>query len=312
MGKAKNRSRGEALPFTLRFEPPSGRAGAGGAGAGGAAGGNPLRELFPEADRDLLDEVFVSAGRDVEAATAMVLEILAPAAAEPALSPHRPPSPPGGAAHGGRARAGEPVIDLLPHDMLLKLFGSSRFRPVDLLVCASCCRVWRQVIGSIMQSIKQLDLCHSSDRMNLALLNCCRNAEVVRIRGAFHSFMQLPRTHLGARGRTQTLANLKLVCCANLTDDMVVGMLTSMPGLVSMELDSCELVTDGAFCSLWEHRMKIDFGEIAGSPHAPAPPSPPPRPRPHPHPRTHTPAHPRTHAPTHPRTHTLVQTCPQP
>ena len=38
----------------------------------------------------------------------------------------------------------------------------------------------------------------------------------------------------------------------------------SLPGLTSMEIDSCELVTDGAFCRLWEHRMEIDLGETTG------------------------------------------------
>ncbi len=118
------------------------------------------------------------------------------------------------------------IMDLLPHDMLLKVFDSTRFRPVDLLVCSSCCRQWREIISSIMQGIRQVDLCHSCDRKNLALLNLCKNAEVVRIRGAFHSFMHLQRHApcLGARGHTQTLAHLNLQCCANLTDDMVVGM----------------------------------------------------------------------------------------
>lgn len=171
----------------------------------------------------------------------------------------------GGAAHGTK-RQGMAIMDLLPHDMLLKVFDSTRFRPVDLLVCSSCCRQWREIISSIMQGIRQVDLCHSCDRKNLALLNLCKNAEVVRIRGAFHSFMHLQRHApcLGARGHTQTLAHLNLQCCANLTDDMVVGMLTSMPGLTSMEIDSCELVTDGAFCRLWEHRMEIDLGETTG------------------------------------------------
>ncbi len=45
----------------------------------------------------------------------------------------------GGATHGTRMR-GIAIMDLLPHDMLLKVFDSTRFRPVDLLVCSSCCR----------------------------------------------------------------------------------------------------------------------------------------------------------------------------
>jgi hypothetical protein len=89
MGKDKNKRRGEALPFTLRFEPPGGHAN--GAVGTGARGGNPLRQLFPEVDGEMLDEVFVEAGRDTEVATAMLLELLAPAA-NVAPSPP-PPSP---------------------------------------------------------------------------------------------------------------------------------------------------------------------------------------------------------------------------
>jgi hypothetical protein len=88
MGKDKHKRRGEALPFTLRFEPPGGHAN--GAVGTGARGGNPLRELFPEVDREMLDEVFAEAGRDTEVATAMLLEMMAPAAD---FGPTQPPSP---------------------------------------------------------------------------------------------------------------------------------------------------------------------------------------------------------------------------
>lgn len=88
MGKEKNKSRGEALPFTLRFEPPGGHAN--GSVGTGARGGNPLREMFQEVDRELLDEVFVEAGRNTVVATAMLLEMLAPAAD---VGARRPPSP---------------------------------------------------------------------------------------------------------------------------------------------------------------------------------------------------------------------------
>jgi hypothetical protein len=29
-----------------------------------------------------------------------------------------------------------------------------------------------------------------------------------------------------------------------------------------VEIDSCALVSDGAFCALWEHRLKMDMGVL--------------------------------------------------
>ena len=111
MGKDKNKRRGEALPFTLRFEPPGGHAN--GAVGPGARGGNPLRQLFPEVDGEMLDEVFVEAGRDTEVATAMLLEILAPAANVAPSPPPPSPScadPVAGAGQGTNSEKSAPLL----------------------------------------------------------------------------------------------------------------------------------------------------------------------------------------------------------
>lgn len=224
--KGKDKRRGEALPFTLRFEPP-GRQANGAVGAG-ARGGNPLRELFPELDRELLDEVLVSAGRDTVTATAMLLEMLAPVAdvgpdacQSPSLSFMDPVAGAGqgtnseklelifslycanlckiftdravGGGESGRRRRKRSNYRPAPsrhaaeafRQLPLQVRGPARLRVVlppgtfsgkkkahpltfyDLftmaltfeiltLICASCCHQWRQVIASIMQSIRQV------------------------------------------------------------------------------------------------------------------------------------------------------------
>ena len=272
MGKGR---KSRELPFSLRFEPPNARAGA----AGSAAGGNPLRHLFPDMSVEVLDEVLSSSGGDEEAATARVIEMYE--ARFPSASPDHTGGTVEADTAGARSgsceertqasreeasRAVVGVFEMLPDDLLLKLMGSAFFRPIDLLVAAHTCRKWRHVIAEIMASIASADLCHRSDRMNLALLRACRNAKTVRIRGPFRAFLHVQRNApcLGAGGHAVTLTHLKLVKCDNLSDEMVTGMLTSMPALSSLEIDSCGMVTDGAFNDLWEQRMLIDMGETTG------------------------------------------------
>ena len=76
MGKGKNktRNRGGELPLTLLFEPPSSSSSTSMSTLGET--GNPLCAIFSDVDRELLDEIYATAGRDAEVAAAMLLEIL--------------------------------------------------------------------------------------------------------------------------------------------------------------------------------------------------------------------------------------------
>ena len=254
MGKKKNGRRERGVPFALRYEPPS----ASGA-AGSMEGGNPLRGLFPDMEVEVLDQVLMSSEGDVEAATAKMLEMLAPVAGASSEAPEQQPATRPGP-------GGESVFELLPHDLLLKLLGSAFFRPLDLLVCASCCRAWRAVIRSILAGVKSVDMCHQSDAVNMALLRACTNADKVRIRGGFQAFMQLARNapSLGAHGHAVTLETIHLQQCDGLTDELLAGLLMCTPALRSLKIDSCPFVSDGAFADLWEHRLRIDMGEVTG------------------------------------------------
>ena len=279
MGKGRKKE-----PFTLRFEPPGAGRTAATTSTGGSAR-NPLWSLFPELDATLLDEILAGAGADEEVATARVIEMFQAEAQQrdgPAgMAPSPRTSPPDGhaaaaaSAASGQQQAARPsgegvkkesVFEMLPDDLLLKLLGSAFFRAIDLVVAAHVCRKWRRIIADIMASISSADLCHRSDKVNLALLKACQNAKTVRIRGPFRAFLHVQRNApcLGAGGHAVTLTHMKLVKCENLSDEMVTGMLTSMPALSSLEIDSCDMVTDGAFNDLWEHRMLIDMGEITG------------------------------------------------
>ena len=254
MGKKKNGRRERGVPFALRYEPPS----ASGA-AGSMEGGNPLRGLFPDMEVEVLDQVLMSSEGDVEAATAKMLEMLAPVAGASSEAPEQQPATRPGP-------GGESVFELLPHDLLLKLLGSAFFRPLDLLVCASCCRAWRAVIRSILAGVKSVDMCHQSDAVNMALLRACTNADKVRIRGGFQAFMQLARNapSLGAHGHAVTLETIHLQQCDGLTDELLAGLLMCTPALRSLKVDACPFVSDGAFADLWEHRLRIDMGEVTG------------------------------------------------
>ena len=263
MGKNKNGRRERGVPFALRYEPPS----ASGA-AGSVEGGNPLRGLFPDMEVEVLDQVLMSSEGDVEAATAKMLEMLAPVAGASSEAPEQQPATRPGrtGACASSSPGGESVFELLPHDLLLKLLGSAFFRPLDLLLCASCCRAWRAVIRSILAGVKSVDMCHQTDAVNMALLRACTNAEKVRIRGGFQAFMQLARNapSLGAHGHAVTLETIHLQQCDGLTDELLAGLLMCTPALRSLKIDSCPFVSDGAFADLWEHRLRIDMGEVTG------------------------------------------------
>jgi len=70
-------------------------------------------------------------------------------------------------------------------------------------------------------------------------------------------------TGMLANTHTHTHTHLQ-VQCSNLTDKLLTGMLANTPALISLELDSCDQITDNAFNDLWEHRMQIDMGEVTG------------------------------------------------
>jgi hypothetical protein len=204
MGKGKNktRTRGGELPFTLLFEPPNSSS-----STSMSTLGNPLYGIFSDVDRELLDELYFTAGRDAEVAAAMLLEMLPSQARLPDSRSGRGEGQESQSGGGGQdARSGrgrQSVFELLSHDMLLKLLSCEHFKLADLLLCWACCREWRELVCSILAAVKQVDLCHTSDAKNLALLRACSQAERIRIRGSFKAFEQLPRGRCHARSLTK-------------------------------------------------------------------------------------------------------------
>ena len=207
MGKGKNktRTRGGELPFTLLFEPPNSSSSTSMSTL--VDTDNPLYGIFSDVDRELLDEIYCSAGRDAEVAAAMLLEILPSQARLPDSRSGRgggQESPSGGGGQDARSGGGrQSVFELLSHDMLLKLLSCEHFKLADLLLCWACCREWRELVCSILAAVKCVDLCHTSDAKNLALLRACSQAERIKIRGSFKAFEQLPRGRCHARSLTK-------------------------------------------------------------------------------------------------------------
>ena len=206
MGKGKNktRNRGGELPLTLLFEPPSSSSSTSMSTLGET--GNPLCAIFSDVDRELLDEIYATAGRDAEVAAAMLLEILPSQARLPDSRSGRGGGQESQSGGGQDARSGggrQSVFELLSHDMLLKLLSCEHFKLADLLLCWACCREWRELVCSILAAVKQVDLCHTSDAKNLALLRACSQAERIKIRGSFKAFEQLPRGRCHVRSLTK-------------------------------------------------------------------------------------------------------------
>lgn len=146
----------------------------------------------------------------------------------------------------------------MPHDLFVRLL--SYFRTVDLILCRQCCRSWRSDVAEALDAVTFLDITANSDAMNLTMINGCPKLSKVKVRGRFSSFLHLQTVQCVGH-----LTSVKLVTCSELGDEHVTGMLCFLPALQTLEIDTCEYVTDHALTDLYEQRMRWDMGEISGS-----------------------------------------------
>jgi len=150
------------------------------------------------------------------------------------------------------------VFDEVPEDLLLKLFGYCR--PVDLVVCSSTNRGWRKTAQELLSAVTIAEVTGASDKHSLAYLRSCPALQKVRIRGSFTAF-----SYLSIIPQISHLHVLKLSACSELTNGHVTALLCGLAFLKKLEIDSCPLVTDEAFHDLYEQKLRIDIGEVAGT-----------------------------------------------